>query len=168
VEELAQSSFRLLCTKSATDCSHYFAPSLSALQRPPNGRAALPLSGCSPASLCSGLQRWNSFQHFRDEKLSLQLRHILGYDVSTRRRNVVGNSPGVSFSTTISRSIAPPKHCAGSLGRCHVEAARLPKLDRHGAISSGDTWDICVDIPSCARYAPVHEDSHKSATGKTS
>jgi hypothetical protein len=46
------------------------------------GRAALSLSDCSASSLCSGPQRWNSFQHFRDEKLSLQLRHVLGYDVS--------------------------------------------------------------------------------------
>jgi hypothetical protein len=45
----------------------------------PGGAIALGLLGIVARS---DPQRRNSFEHFRDEKLCLQLRHVLGYEVS--------------------------------------------------------------------------------------
>jgi hypothetical protein len=81
-------------------------------------------------------QRRNSFEHFGDEKLSLQLRHVLGYDVSinaqTKRCLKVARLLHLDHDLAQHRS--SKVFCSFPLPLPWWGAARLSNLNGPGAI----------------------------------
>jgi hypothetical protein len=154
------------------EAGHQDCPQLlrSFAESPPaasNGKATLSLSGCSVASPCSGPQRWNSFENFRDEKLSLRLRHVLGYDVSINpqtkrclkvaRHLFFDHDLAQHRSSKVLRRFLCPLPCGTPhASRSWSGMGQSAQYDD----SSDDTGGVCVDIPSCVSSARAHQDSH--------